>query len=77
MERQEGESLKSFRQINEGQRLGERAVGERGGKRGEEKRKGRRRVNASCFLTKPTFNQHCLYSSNNHRKLARLDTHWV
>lgn len=25
----------------------------------------------------PIFNQCCLCSSNNHRKLARLDTHWV
>lgn len=50
---------------------------DRGEKRGDEKRKGRRRVNASCFLTRPIFNQHCLYSSNNRRKLARLDTHWV
>lgn len=46
-------------------------------KREEEKRKRERRVNASCFLTGPIFNQHCLCSSNNHRKLARLDTHWV
>lgn len=40
MERQEGESLKSFRQINEGQRLGERAVGERGKKGGEKRERG-------------------------------------
>lgn len=46
-------------------------------KRGEEKRKGRRRVNVSCFLIRPIFNQQCLCSSNNHRKLARLDTHWA
>lgn len=40
MERQEGESLKSFRQINEGQRLGERAVGERGGEGGKKRERG-------------------------------------
>lgn len=47
MERQEGESLKSFRQINEGQRLGERAVGERGGKGGR-KEKGEKE--SKCIL---------------------------
>lgn len=40
MERQEGESLKSFRQINEGQRLGERAVGELGEKGGKKRERG-------------------------------------
>lgn len=39
MERQEDESLKSFRQINESQRWGERAVGERE-KQGEERKRG-------------------------------------
>lgn len=76
MERGEKDSLKSFRQINESQRCGERTVDERE-KQGKEGRKGRRRVNAACFLTRPTFNQRCLCSSNNLRKLARLDTHRV
>lgn len=48
MERQEGESLKSFRQINEGQRLGERAVGERGEEKGGRKEKGEKE--SKCIL---------------------------
>lgn len=60
----------------EGQWWSKRPVG-RKEKRREEKRKGRRRVNASCFLMRPIFNQRCLCLSNNHRKLAQLVKHWV
>lgn len=56
-----------------GQRWSEGAEEGGGKKEGKKRERGEgRRVNASCFLTRSIFNQHCLYSSNNRRKLARL-----
>ena len=74
------QQLKKFdkgRQMKGGPQMEWETSGMERKKGGEEKRKGRRRVNVSCFLIRPIFNQHCLCSPNNHRKLARLDTHWV
>lgn len=75
IKRQDGDSLKSLTREDrwiEDQRWSERPAGWR-----EKERKEKKRVNASCFLMRPIFNQHCLCSSNNHRKLARLEAHQV